>query len=182
VNLLTSRRLAAASVSILTVLSLTACGSSSSNSAATTPASSPPATAASPTGSSAIVGVKVTGEKGQQPTIVVAKGAPKPAGLQSEDIYVGDGAEVKPGDTVTAHYTGVSLATGQVFDSSWVRGQPAQFPLTQVIQGWQQGVPGMKVGGRRLLVIPADLAYGDNPQGGAPAGPLVFVVDVVSVP
>ncbi len=176
------RRVTAASVSVLALVTLTACGSKSGDSAASTPTGSSSVSSPTPSDSSQIVGVTVTGDKSKEPTITVSPGAPKPAGLQIKDLYVGDGAEVKLSDTVTAHYVGVDLATGQIFDSSWKRGQPAQFPLSNVIAGWQQGVPSMKVGGRRLLVIPADLAYGDNPQGGAPAGPLVFVVDVVSVP
>jgi len=180
---MTSRRVAASSVSVLALLVLTACGSNSTNATASSPSqSTPPAAASTPGAAGEIVGVTVTGEKGKEPTITVAQGAPKPSSLQVKDIYVGDGAEVKPSDTVTAHYTGVSLATGQVFDSSWARGKPIQFPLSGVIPGWQQGVPGMKVGGRRLLVIPADLAYGENPANGAPGGALVFVVDIVSVP
>lgn len=176
------RRVAAASVSVLALVALTACGSKSGDSAASTPTESSSVSSPTPSDTSQIVGITVAGDKGKEPTITVTPGAPKPAALQIKDLYVGDGAEVKLSDTVTAHYVGVDLATGKIFDSSWTRGQPAQFPLSNVIAGWQQGVPGMKVGGRRLLVIPADLAYGDNPQGGAPAGPLVFVVDVVSVP
>ncbi|MDA8434521.1 MAG: FKBP-type peptidyl-prolyl cis-trans isomerase [Actinomycetales bacterium] len=105
--------------------------------------------------------------------------------LTISDITIGTGAEVKPGATVTAHYVGVGGITGKTFDSSWVRGQPAQFPLSNVIRGWQDGIPGMKVGGRRLLVIPGALAYGANPPAGSGIEkdePLVFVVDIVSSP
>jgi FKBP-type peptidyl-prolyl cis-trans isomerase len=97
---------------------------------------------------------------------------------------VGSGAEVKAGDTVTANYCGVGLGGKTVFDSSYQRGTPATFPLPGVIQGWQDGVPGMKVGGSRLLVIPGSLAYGANPPQGAGIQPdetLVFVVELTAI-
>ena len=87
-------------------------------------------------------------------------------------------------DTVTAHYTGWGAATGAQFDASWDRGQPATFPLDGVILGWQQGLIGMKVGGRRVLVIPADLGYGQTPPPGSgiqPGETLIFVVDLVAI-
>lgn len=100
------------------------------------------------------------------------------------DEVEGTGAEVQPGDTVTAHYVGVQAADGVEFDSSWSRGSPTQFPLNGVIQGWSEGLVGMQEGGRRTLVIPADMAYGSNPPPGsgiAPGATLVFTVDLVSV-
>lgn len=100
------------------------------------------------------------------------------------DDVEGTGAEVQAGDTITAHYTGVSASTGEVFDSSWTRGEPATFPLDQVIDGWSEGLVGMKEGGRRTLVIPGAMAYGPNPPPGsgiAPDETLVFTVDLVSV-
>jgi peptidylprolyl isomerase len=117
-----------------------------------------------------------------KPVVEVPDGEP-PAGLQIEDLKEGDGATVKPNDTVTAHYVGVSYSTGKEFDASWSTGQPATFPLAQVIPGWQQGIPGMKVGGRRRLVIPPDLGYGETgqPPDIAPNETLIFVVDLVSV-
>lgn len=126
-------------------------------------------------------GVTVTGEKDQAPTITVDSSKTPPSELVTKDIYVGEGTPVAAGDTVNSHYTGVTWSTGQVFDSSWERGQPISFSLAQVIPGWQQGLVGMKPGGRRLLVIPPDLGYGA--QGSPPAIPpnstLVFVVDLV---
>lgn len=104
--------------------------------------------------------------------------------LQKIDQLVGTGQEAKPGDTVTAHYTGAVAATGIVFQSSRDAGQPASFPLSNVIAGWQEGVPGMKVGGKRRLLIPADKAYGDNPPQGSniPAGAaLVFDIELVKI-
>lgn len=104
--------------------------------------------------------------------------------LQKIDTVVGTGEEVKPGDTVTAHYTGAVAATGIVFQSSLDTGQPIPFGLNQVIKGWTDGVPGMKVGGKRRLIIPADQAYGANPPAGAgiPANaPLVFDIELVKI-
>lgn len=104
--------------------------------------------------------------------------------LQKTDIKEGTGEEVKPGATVTAHYTGAVAATGVIFQSSHDSGQPIPFSLTGVIKGWTDGVPGMKVGGIRRLLIPADQAYGANPPSGSgiPANaPLVFDVEVTAV-
>jgi peptidylprolyl isomerase len=110
---------------------------------------------------------------------------PPPADLVIEDITVGDGPEARPGNTVSVHYVGVSHATGQEFDASWNRGDVFDFRLGggQVISGWDQGVAGMRVGGRRRLTIPPQLAYGDRGAGGVirPGETLVFVVDLVEV-
>jgi FKBP-type peptidyl-prolyl cis-trans isomerase len=105
--------------------------------------------------------------------------------LQKIDIVVGTGVEAKATDTVTAHYTGAVTATGIIFQSSHDTGQPAQFPLDQVIKGWTEGVPGMKIGGKRRLIIPAALAYGSTPPAGSgiPAdADLVFDIELVSIP
>ena len=108
-----------------------------------------------------------------------------PADLVIEDISVGDGAEAKPGNTVSAHYVGVAHSTGEEFDASWNRGAPLDFRLGvgQVIAGWDEGIVGMKEGGRRKLVIPPHLGYGDRGAGGAikPGETLIFVVDLVDV-
>jgi FKBP-type peptidyl-prolyl cis-trans isomerase len=106
---------------------------------------------------------------------------PAPSDLVIRDIIVGDGAEAKPGDTVTVHYAGVEYESGEEFDSSWGRGESIQFPLRGLIQGWQDGIPGMKEGGRRELVIPPHLAYG--PAGGHFLGgkTLVFIIDLIKV-
>jgi peptidylprolyl isomerase len=100
------------------------------------------------------------------------------------DEVEGSGDEVTAGATVTAHYVGVSASTGAQFDASWDRGAPISFPLNGVIQGWSEGLLGMKVGGRRTLVIPGEMAYGSNPPPGAGIAPnetLVFTVDLVDV-
>ena len=118
----------------------------------------------------------------QRPEIDFPEGAP-PQDLQIVDEVVGEGAEAKAGMTVRTHYVGVAFSTGEEFDASWNRGQPLDFRLGvgQVIAGWDQGIQGMKVGGRRRLTIPADLAYGDRGAGGAikPGETLIFVVDLV---
>lgn len=103
--------------------------------------------------------------------------------LQVVDLKPGDGVEVKAGATVTAHYTGALAKDGTIFESSHDAGQPATFPLSGVIPGWQQGVPGMKVGGKRRLVIPAALAYGEAgaPPTIGPNEPLVFDIELVNV-
>jgi peptidylprolyl isomerase len=108
-----------------------------------------------------------------------------PFELGIDDLVVGDGPEATPGTKATVHYVGVAVSTGEEFDASWNRGQPFTFKVGagQVIPGWDQGVAGMKVGGRRKLTIPSALAYGARGAGGAikPHEPLVFVVDLVSV-
>ena len=90
---------------------------------------------------------------------------PAPTELVILDIVVGDGAEAVPGGKVEVHYVGVDFVTGEQFDASWDRGASITFPLTGLIAGWQEGIPGMKVGGRRQLVIPPDLAYGPAGAG-----------------
>jgi peptidylprolyl isomerase len=114
----------------------------------------------------------------------------KPAGdipfvLGIDDLVVGDGDEAAAGHTVTVHYVGVSFSTGEEFDASWNRGEPFAFRLGkgQVIKGWDDGVAGMRVGGRRKLTIPSAMAYGARGAGGviAPHEPLVFVVDLLAV-
>jgi len=116
---------------------------------------------------------------------IEASSDPAPTELVKEDIVVGDGAEAKSGDTVSVQYVGALYDTGKEFDASWDRGQPFEFTLGggQVIQGWDEGVEGMKVGGRRKLIIPPDLGYGA--QGSPPTIPanatLVFVIDLEKV-
>ena len=110
---------------------------------------------------------------------------PVPEDLVVTEITVGSGAEAKAGDQVLVHYVGVAHSTGEEFDASYNRGAPLDFPLGagRVIAGWDQGVQGMKVGGRRQLVIPPHLGYGDRGAGGVikPGETLIFVVDLVDV-
>jgi peptidylprolyl isomerase len=118
-----------------------------------------------------------------KPEIDFPDGAP-PKDLEVTDIWDGDGKVAGAGDNVRVHYVGVSYSTGEEFDSSWNRGEPLGFRLGvgQVIAGWDQGVQGMKVGGRRKLVIPPHLAYGDRGAAGLikPGETLIFVCDLVS--
>ncbi len=111
-------------------------------------------------------------------------GGDPPTELEITDLWEGDGRAAGAGDTVKVHYVGVAYSTGEEFDASWSRGAPLEFRLGvgQVIAGWDQGVQGMKVGGRRQLVIPPDLAYGDRGAGSsiAPGETLIFVCDLVS--
>jgi peptidylprolyl isomerase len=108
-----------------------------------------------------------------------------PYELGLDDLVVGDGDEATAGRKVTVHYVGVAFSTGEEFDASWNRGQPFEFKLGkgQVILGWDQGVAGMRVGGRRRLTIPSAMAYGARGAGGVikPHEPLVFVVDLLAV-
>ena len=110
---------------------------------------------------------------------------PEPTDLEVTDLSVGEGAEAQSGSTVSVHYVGIAHSTGEEFDASYNRGEPLQFRLGvgQVIPGWDNGVTGMKVGGRRRLVIPPDQAYGDRGAGGVigPGETLIFVVDLVEV-
>lgn len=113
-----------------------------------------------------------------KPTVAVP--AEPATALSCQDLVVGDGTEAKAGDTVTVQYVGVAQSTGKQFDASWDRGEPATFGLTEVIKGWTDGIPGMKVGGRRLLTIPGDQAYGPSgrPPDIGPNETLVFVIDL----
>ena len=183
-------------------LTLSACGgsstggeSSASSSSAPPPgawsvsncASLDPPTTGAPVPADAVVEgeVATTADLSTAPTVAVLEGAVAISSLVVSDVVAGSGDEVPAGATVTVEYCGVGLDSGAVFDSSWARGTPATFPLSGVIPGWQEGIPGMTPGRRRLLVIPADLAYGDAPPPGSgilPGETLVFVVDLVSSP
>jgi len=125
---------------------------------------------------------EVGGSKGTKPTISAPSGT-APTSLQSKDIFVGTGKVAIATSTLEVHYTLMAWSTGQLIESSWDSGQSATFPLNGVIAGWQQGIPGMKEGGRRLLVIPADLGYGAQGAGAAigPNETLIFVVDLIKV-
>jgi peptidylprolyl isomerase len=121
----------------------------------------------------------------EKPHVYVPAGETPPAELVIEDIEVGDGAEATSGSTCSMHYVGVSWRTRKQFDASWDRGDAFSFGLGQgqVIKGWDEGVAGMKVGGRRRLVIPPSMAYGKRGAGGVigPDETLVFVVDLLGV-
>lgn len=112
---------------------------------------------------------------------VEAPTGPAPGDLTIRDLLVGEGPVAAAGDTVTVQYVGVEYDTGEEFDSSWGRGGGIRFPLQGLIRGWQEGIPGMRVGGRRELVIPPHMAYG--PAGGHALGgrTLIFVIDLLGV-
>lgn len=108
--------------------------------------------------------------------------APAPTELEIVDMVVGDGAEALPGATVDVHYVGVEFDTGDEFDASWNRGESINFPLRSLISGWQEGIPGMKVGGRRMLICPPHMAYGPAGGGHRLSGQtLIFVIDLLGV-
>jgi len=121
----------------------------------------------------------------EKPHVYVPPGEIPPLKLMVEDVVVGDGPEATSGDTVDVHYVGVSWKTRKQFDASWDRGEAFSFRLGagMVISGWDEGVQGMKVGGRRRLVLPPDKAYGKQGAGGVigPNETLVFVVDLLGV-
>jgi peptidylprolyl isomerase len=132
--------------------------------------------------SSSSVSVQVSGAYGSEPEVTITPGDPVTE-LQVTELVPGSGDGLTAESTLTANYVGYGAATGQMFDASWLRGEPATFPLAGVILGWQEGLVGMQVGARRLLVIPAELGYGDNPPPGSgiePGETLIFVVDLVS--
>lgn len=105
---------------------------------------------------------------------------PAPTELVIEDIVIGDGAEAVAGGVVDVHYVGVDYESGDEFDSSWSRGESVEFPLGMLVKGWQLGIPGMKVGGRRKLTVPPELAYGPAGSGHQLSGKtLVFVIDLM---
>lgn len=125
-----------------------------------------------------------TGPLSKKPEVTVPKEA-EPTKLITKDLIVGTGPEAKAGQSATVNYVGVLFKDGKEFDSSWKRNEPFTFALGkgQVIKGWDQGVVGMKVGGRRMLIIPASLGYGAQGSGSAipPNAALVFVVDLLAV-
>ena len=171
-----------------------ACGDDESTSDATpTIADTPAATATTPAPEPATATTpQKTGTTATAPKIEISKNLekkpaiPKPTGdppseLVVQDVVKGTGKGAKAGDMVTVDYVGVSYSTGEQFDASWDRGEPFQFQLGSggVIGGWDQGVVGMKKGGRRLLVIPPELGYGaQGTQGIAPNETLMFVIDL----
>jgi peptidylprolyl isomerase len=105
-----------------------------------------------------------------------------PTALALRDLVEGSGAEVSPGASVEVHYVGVDFETGEEFDSSWSRGETIRFPLQSLVRGWQEGIPGMKVGGRRELICPPEWAYGPAGGGHRLSGrTLVFVIDLIAI-
>lgn len=128
--------------------------------------------------------VTVTYDEQQVPLVTIAPAAAPVADLETLDLVVGEGAEVKEGDIISFNYCGAGMTTRQIFDSSWARGEALTYSLDELIPGWIAGLPGMKEGGQRLLVIPGDLGYGPDPNpasGILPNETLVFVVQLLAV-
>jgi len=174
------RRLPILLACCLLAVGVAACGDDSDEQSAT-----PAATAAPAATTAADLAADISTDLTDTPAIATPSGDP-PAELETVDIVKGKGKAAKKGDVVDVQYVGNSWSTGQQFDASWDRGtQPFTFPLGagQVIPGWDQGVAGMKEGGRRLLVIPSELAYGDQSpsQEIGPGETLVFVVDLKGI-
>ena len=169
-----SPRTIVASILALALVALAALGAIEMNSSDSTTSTATDSTATSaslPT---------VSANAGEVPTVSAPTGT-APTELTTKDIIVGTGAEVLPTSTLTVHYYLMTWSDGKVIESSWI-GQPATFPLAQVVEGWQKGLPGAKVGGRRLLVLPPSMGYGA--AGAGPIGPnetLIFVVDIIGV-
>jgi FKBP-type peptidyl-prolyl cis-trans isomerase len=183
----TVRLLLAATVS----LSLAACGSdagstsSSGQASARSTAAHSTAPACETRSATAEAPAGVSTDLAAAPQVPTTD-APPPCDLEISDIVVGTGPEAVDGSTVAVKYVGAFYGTGEEFDSSWSRGAEDTLPVTvgagQVIPGFEQGIRGMHVGGRRMVVIPSDLGYGPNGQGPIPGGAtLVFVIDLVSV-
>ena len=124
--------------------------------------------------------VQVTTNAGEAPTITAPTGD-APTTLIVEDVIVGSGAEVVATSTLTLHYTLMKWSDGSILESSWSSGTPSTFQLSGLIQGWQQGLPGAKVGGRRLLVIPPALGYGAMAGHPLEKDTLIFAVDIIAV-
>jgi peptidylprolyl isomerase len=169
---------AARLIVLVCCVALAACGERPAEEQAATPE---PTAASEAAGATSGVG-EISADLSTKPTIPKPTGEP-PTELQTKDIVVGTGPAAKAGDTVQMEYVGTSWSTGQQFDASWDSGRPFTFQLGSgnVITGWDQGIVGMKQGGRRLLVIPPDLGYGAEGAGGgaiAPNETLVFVVDL----
>jgi peptidylprolyl isomerase len=163
---------------------LVACGGDDSSDSETAASPSPAAETPAGANTDAIV-AGITKNTKKKPEVVPPKGDP-PTDLVTEDVVKGKGRKAKAGDQLTMQYVGVSWSNGQQFDASWDRGQPFAFQLGagMVIPGWDQGLVGMRQGGRRLLVIPPDLGYGvqGTPDGAiAPNETLVFVVDLKKI-
>jgi peptidylprolyl isomerase len=179
----------AALAALASVILIAGCGSSGSSSTITVGNQNPADNAlikSSSTGSTGATGTATptSGPLSKEPTVTPPKGTP-PTTLVTKDLIVGTGPEAKPGQSVTVNYVGALYSNGNVFDASWKRHEPFVFSLGkhQVIAGWDQGIAGMKVGGRRELIIPPALGYASRgvPPTIPPNATLVFVVDLLAV-
>ena len=171
---------------VTVALLLTSCSFSKRDTGASpTPTQTSTSGNPSDSGSSVTLGpATVSGALGSEPVVTVDTSMATSDVLQQQDIVVGTGTEVVATSTVDAHYVGYGATSGKLFDSSWKNGSPVEFPLANVITGWQNGLLGMKVGGRRILVIPGSMGYGASPPQGSgilPNESLIFVVDLTAV-
>ena len=175
-------RLLTLTAAVLLAAGVAACGDDDSSAGET--AATPTATEAPAAPNTDAIAAGITKNTKKEPQIVTPEGAP-PTELISQDIVKGKGPKAKAGDQLTMQYAGYSWSNGQKFDASWDRGQPFQFQLGagMVIPGWDQGLVGMREGGRRLLIIPPDLGYGEAGAGGAigPNETLIFAVDLEKI-
>ncbi len=185
----------AVSAAIVLLVTTSACSSGSPDTPTATPAASTqsylvtdcvnpgePVSADSASGASITSDISVLDD--DVPVVYVAEGAAPVSELITAELRGGSGDVAALDDLITVEYCGVGLASGALFDASWARGTPATFPLSQgqLIQGWVDGIPGMQVGERRVLLIPSDLAYGDSPPPGIePGETLLFVVELLGV-
>jgi peptidylprolyl isomerase len=181
-------RAGVAAVALTAAIAIAGCGSSGGSSTITigneNSADDALIKAGETTTSSAAVKTPTSGPLATEPKVTPPTGPP-PTKLETKNLIVGTGAEAKDGEKVTVNYVGVLYKTGKVFNASWETKEPFSFTLGegQVIKGWDEGIPGMKVGGRRELIIPAELAYGKagSPPKIPPNEALVFVVDLLGV-
>lgn len=185
----------AVSAAIVLLVTTSACSSGSPDTPTATPAASTqsylvtdcgnpgePVSADSASGASITSDISVLDD--DVPVVYVSEGAAPVSELITAELRGGSGDVAALDDLITVEYCGVGLASGALFDASWARGTPATFPLSQgqLIQGWVDGIPGMQVGERRVLLIPSDLAYGDSPPPGIePGETLLFVVELLGV-
>lgn len=175
------RRAVAATIAVSALIAA-GCGGDDEGSAEPPPQTTPPAFETQPAPAPE-EGGDLT-DTSTKPVVDVPEGPP-PEKLKTEDIVKGDGKAAKAGDTLTMQYVGVSYSTGEEFDSSWDSGQPFVFELGagEVIEGWDEGLEGMREGGRRQLIIPPDMAYGatGQPPVIGPDETLIFVVDLIEI-
>ncbi len=163
-------------------LGVGACGDDEVDGTSTQPAATATPTTDGSGQTAAVAGLAISTDLSEKPSIPKPSGKP-PEKLVTEDVVVGKGRAAQDGDQLVMHYVGVLHSNGEQFDASWDSGRPFPFALGQgaVIPGWDQGIKDMKVGGRRLLIIPPDLAYGAQGQGSiGPDETLVFVVDLLN--
>ncbi|MEA2193045.1 MAG: peptidylprolyl isomerase [Solirubrobacteraceae bacterium] len=177
------RRTASAALLAAAALGLGACGDSNKTVVESSPLPDPYAAEKPAPAGPSIQKLQISTDLTKKPAVARPSGDP-PKKLYSRDIVTGKGKAAKLNDSVSVNYVGNSYSTGTEFDSSWSRGEPTTFQLKKggLIEGWIEGIPGMRVGGRRLLVIPPDLAYKDQQNGSiAPNETLVFVIDLKKV-